>query len=76
MTEPLTFKRLCDAAVTMGEMSKGTADYFHGLYLNSDECRENKALKKLAKKTAHKLVRDCTLHESNPLILSLRAAAR
>ncbi len=41
------FKTLCDAAVTMGEMSQGTADYFHGLYLNSDECRELAMLREL-----------------------------
>jgi hypothetical protein len=42
---PVTFKTLCDAAVTMGEMSEGTAEYFHSLYLNSAECRELTALR-------------------------------
>jgi len=45
MNTTLTFKRLCEAAVTMGEMDEGTADYFHGLYLNSDEHREVQALR-------------------------------
>lgn len=45
MKTQMTFKRLCDAAVTMGEMDQGTADYFLGLYLNSDEHREGQTLR-------------------------------
>ena len=37
------FKTLLDAAVTMGEFSQAEADYFHGLYLISDECRNGDA---------------------------------
>lgn len=37
--------------------------------------RANATLKKSAKKVAHRLVRDCMLHESNTLILTLRAMA-
>lgn len=42
-----TFKTLCDAAVTAGEMSEGTAEYFHGLYLDSAERSELETLREL-----------------------------
>ena len=39
MAEPLTFKRLLDAAVTMGELSEGEAKYVQELFSQSDESR-------------------------------------
>jgi len=38
MAESPTFKTLLDAAVTMGELSQGTAKYVHELFVQSGEC--------------------------------------
>ena len=53
MSWPMSFKSLCEAAVEVGEMSQGTADYVLGLYLASDEFCQNSALQiELTKLTA------------------------
>lgn len=76
-SEPLTFKRLCDAAVTAGEMSKGTADYFYGLYLNSDECRDLAAMKELFDANPHALfTRTINGERENAMLRRLLASAK
>lgn len=48
MSDTRTLKQLHELAVSTGEVSEGTAEYFQGLYLSSSEARDLTTLRSLA----------------------------
>lgn len=64
-----TFKTLCDAAVTAGEMSEGTAQYFYDLFLQSAEHDENVLLRR-AVSVVHERLHDHCLSAEREILRS------
>lgn len=55
MSDTRTLKRLHELAVSAGEVSEGTAEYFHGLYLSSSEARDLTTLRSVASAMADEM---------------------